>query len=275
MVSSGCGGSADPPGDATVADVSDASSDAPRVAPDATAAAPCSLAGSGRLRVTLSIDPTLVRPLGDIWLAARCGDGDQDRSVRVLRWNQESSQTFEGLGPGAWRVYASSFVSPGAWSSRVTLGPSTTAAVPVTLQGGLPPLTVLRVGGEMPNTMVTSAAGVDFAGRDIAPPGGNAPVGRLETSVIETPDGLLLTALVRNACSRAPCANLVVQGVEVRSLDADVPTDVASLRVEAMTVTPGEIQTFRPLLLRGRRADATHAIHVALFGSITAPRSSP
>lgn len=251
--------------------------DVPGVVTDAPSPAPCALGGTGRLRVTVSIDPTLDHSRADIWLAARCGEGEQDRPVRVLRWNRESTQTFEGLGPGSYQVFASSFLSPGAWSSRVTLGAGTTAAVPVTLQGGASTLATLRTGGESPNAPSRDIAGIFVSSLAITTPTATAPIGRLDVSVTPATDGgLIVQSLIRNTCATQPCARFELQGIEVRTAAGEAPGDLSTLRVEPVVVRAGDVVPVRPMLVRGQAPDAAHTLEVAVFGTVLpAVRSAP
>ncbi len=270
-LAAGCGSTA------PVVDVADAGVDA--AVADVAPPGPCSTHGAGRLRVTVSLDPSIDRNRADVWLAARCGA--QTSPVQVLRWDGSSSQSLEGLGPGSWQVYASSFLAPGAWSPRVDLAGAATAAVTVTLQGNAPVLGRYdsATGGDA-GVPPTGDAGVtvDAGGlpggtwRGVAPVSDpdDGTVGWLEVSAGPAGAGMVAVQLVvRNACTAAPCPSLSLTAAEARTLDGDTPVDLGAIRYAGAPVALGVGESAplpQPIVLRGGVPDGRHGLQVALFG---------
>jgi hypothetical protein len=211
--------------------------------------------------VNVQLDPALDRRRMDVWLLARCGS---DPPSRIVRWDRSPSQTLEGLGVGTWRVFASAFVAPGVWSDPVALEGVSTVAVPVALHADTRLLTVWR-----------SADTADAGSRPRVPirdPSEVLTLGWLELSVAPAMEGFVrIEAQVRNACSTAPCPMLVLHSAEARSLDRDMPVDLATVRLADTALAMGESYTVpSALVLRAPTAQST-SLQVALYGDLPTP----
>lgn len=187
---------------------------------EAGTGAPCGY-GAGRLRVAIALDPALERRGPDVWLALHC-DG-QDRALRVVRWDRSMSEVIDGLGPGRYRLFGSSFVAPGVWSSPVEVSNDSTVAVPMTLPLGGAVLGAVSMGDFTP-----SRGGALIARKSLRPAGVTAEVGSLEVTVtaIENSPEVSVHATVVNTC-RESCPTVVLQSVEARSRMGMQPLDLA------------------------------------------------
>lgn len=237
----------------------DASQDSPLAAPPD--AGTCAV-GNSRLRVNVQLDPALDRRRMDVWLVARCGS---DPPSRIVRWDRSPSQTLDGLGAGTWRVYASAFVAPGAWSDAVTLEGVSTVTVPVALRADARLLTAWR-SDETPDA--GSRARVPI--RD---PSEAVTLGWLELTYTPAMEGFVrVEALVRNACTAEPCPPLALHSVEARSVDGETPVDLAVVRLQDAFVGVGGSYTVpSPMVLRAPGPMPGRGLQVALYGDLPPP----
>lgn len=231
---------------------------------DEGVSAPCGR-GSGRLRVAIALDPALERRNPDVWLAVRCGMGEPP--ARVVRWDRSASQVIDGLGPGEYRVFGSSFAAPGAWSAPVRLGELATAAVPMTLPSEGTTLGVVSSADLRP------AEGGAWTGRrTLMPAGVTTAAGVLEVTVVPSPSTSTISvqAVVRNNCT-ASCPTLVPHSVEVRTLDQGEPVGLAVARFDGgAPLDPGYSASLpQALTLPGRVPDGRYGIEVALLGQVS------
>lgn len=276
----------------------DAAADA--TAPRDDASAPCSNDGEGRLRVSVSLAPSLAARSSDVWLAVHCDDGALP--VRLVRWDGSATQILDGFGPGAWRVFGATFLSPGAWSTTATLDGVATAAVSLTLdaEGAL----LAQAGSAATNNGVdagapdapaadASAPPADAAagGSDaripadaaVAPPSWSARVALREVAGGPSLGSASLTAYaldretlevrvtVQSLCAQPPCADLALHSVEARTADGATPTGFARTRFETPTLAYGASTVTMPhLVLRGALPDALRSLQVAVYSAAPA-----
>ncbi|MEZ4409127.1 MAG: hypothetical protein R3A52_22045 [Polyangiales bacterium] len=233
------------------------------------AAPPCGR-GSGRLRVAIALDPALERRSPDVWLAVRCGASETP--ARVVRWDRSTSQVIDGLGPGDYRVFGSSFVAPGAWSAPVALRDLATAAVPMTL-----PSEGTSLGAVNSPDLRPAEGGAWMGRRTLMPAGVTTAVGVLEVTVVPSPatSTVSVQAVVRNNCT-ASCPTVVLHSVEVRTLDQGEPVGLAVGRFAGTDpLAPGESATLpQALTLAGRVPDGRYGVEVSLLGQVSTTASN-
>lgn len=281
----GCGASALATDDGAAPE--DAAADA-SLTEGAPAAAPCSLGGTGRLRVALTLDTALQRRSPEVWLSTRCGA--DDREVRIVRWDRAETMVLDGFGPGAYTVVASSFLAAPARTARVDLGVRATASLSVTLPAEPVALAMVRAGA--------GVAGVLDAGvlRDAAAPAfdaarpawtaratideeGYGGVGSVDVDAQQVSDETLeLRVLVRNTCAAtnlSTCPALQLGGAEVRALLGDAPRGMGVGEFERTRLAPGESTSLlRAISLRGSLPGEQSALHVAVHGAVVRPAAS-
>lgn len=277
----GCG--AEPPGVSVV----DASIDAPEVnlAEDVAPAAPCSLGGTGRLRVAVTLDPQLVRRAPEVWLSTRCGE--DDRELRLVRWDRSPTMVLDGFGPGQYSVVASSFVAPSARTARTVLDPRSTASLSVTLLDEPAAIGIVRAGAGVSGAVdagarrdgavATSDGGARpswIARASVDAPAGTNAVGGVDVEGVQVAeDAIELRVVVRNVCAATASACPVIElaGAEARSLVNNAPVGQIEGRFDRPRLFGGESATLlRPLALRGLLPSERSAVHVAVHGLIRA-----
>ncbi|MEZ4390112.1 MAG: hypothetical protein R3A48_03365 [Polyangiales bacterium] len=250
---------------------------------DVAPSEPCSLGGTGRLRVAVTLDPLLMRRAPEVWLSARCGS--DDRELRVVRWDRSPSMVLDGFGPGAYSVVASSFIAAPARTARIDLDPRSTASLSVTLPGEPAALAVVRAGGAgaadaglaRPDGAVVEGDGgarPSWSGRvaiDGTP--GAAALGSVEVDAVQASESAIeLRVVVRNTCATSACPAIVLAGAEARALLGDVPTGVAEGRFDRPQILAGESSALvEPISLRGALPGAQGALHLAVYGVVRAP----
>ena len=272
----GCGsggatdGGVDAGADASVADIAAPFLD---VAPNAQ----CASQGTGRLRVTVSLDPSFDLQTAEVWLGLRCGNHPISR---VVRWDRSATQVIDGLGPGSYRVYGSSFLAPGAWSSPVLLGNAVTAAVPVTLQAEGEVLATYSStrGGPDASVDATTAGGTWQQQVVIRERGSGVMLGmatidaRPVTLDPVGPDagaspGLSVNVTVANTCATPPCAPLRPLAAEVRALVGETPVGVGMERFTNRALEAGMNATLaEPVVLRAMPPGGESALQVVIYG---------
>ncbi len=195
---------------------------------------PCANGGAGRLRVSVSLAPTLATRPADVWLALACGDSPDP--VRIVRWDGSATQTLDGFGPGTWRVYASTFVTPGAWSTTATIGSGVaTAAVSLTLSGD----GSLLAQTDTATASADAGAPSDAGALDATPPD-DLPLPARDAAVEDAPsrDASVSDASVSDASvSDASASDASASDASVS--DASVAPPVWSTRVALRDATTG------------------------------------
>lgn len=273
LAAAGCGGAAGDP--APLADAS-AGSDAPGAAGLlAPPPPPCSAEGTGRLRVSLGLDPGLAVRSPEVWLLVRCGLGAGFE--RVLRWDRAATQTIDALGPGPYEVIGSSFVAPWSPSTRVVLADGATAAVSVTLPPGPPVLAHLRSGagaGGADGAAAVWRASVPLLSGDDAPSAASLDV-EARPFVGDPPaEGdaafVSVTAVARNPCASGQCPPYTLRALEIRTRAGDAPTGLQGYRFGVGgRLAAGESRSVpRPVVVRGAMPDDGHGIELVLYGDV-------
>lgn len=254
-------------------------------AEDVAPAAPCSLGGTGRLRVAVTLDPQLMRRGPEVWLSARCG-GD-DRELRVVRWDRSPTMVLDGFGPGSYSVVASSFVAASARTARIDLDPRSTASLSVTLLGEPAAIAVVRAGAgvagavdaglSLPDGAVPAGDGgarASWSGR-VAIDGmpGAAALGSVEVEAVQASESAMeLRVYVRNTCATSACPSIQLAGVEARTLLRAAPTGVGEGQFDHPQILAGESAALvAPISLRGVLPGEQGALHVAIYGLVRAP----
>ncbi len=273
----------------------DAAVDSSPVTPLDVPSAPCSNTGTGRLRVSVSLAPSLAARSSDVWLAVQCGESSTP--VRIVRWDGSATQTLDGFGPGMWRVFASTLLSPGAFSNTVTLSTGVaTAALSLTLdeEGAVLALAGSNTGQStdagVPDASSTDASAADADGggtSDAALPSWSARVAMRDA--VDSPslgwatvtaypvdgDSVEVRVTVQNLCAQPPCAALTLHSVEARTALDGTPTGFARTPFETPTLAYGASTVTSPhLVLRGALPDAHHTLQVAVYSVAPAPRST-
>jgi hypothetical protein len=279
----GCGSGADPsndPVDASApADVGAFAADSPAAAADVAARPlPCSANGSGRLRVSLGLDPGLAMRNPEVWLLVRCGQGAG--SERVLRWDRSATQTIDALGPGSYEVIGSSFLAPWSSSTRAMLADGATAAVTLTLPPTPPALAQLRSAalphgappvwrGSTPLISGTTAASVATLEVEAAPYVGSPPAATDREFVS-------VSAVVRNPCASGQCAPYVLRALEIRTRAGDAPTGLLGFAFpDGERLEPGESKSVpQALVVRGAMPDDAHGLELVLYGEVVRPENA-
>jgi hypothetical protein len=276
LATAGCGAS--PPPDE---DPSDAGSRAADVAaydtsavplPDRAAPAPCAATGTGRLRVSLGLDPGLTVRAPDVWLMVRCAGGNG--SERVLRWDRNATQVLDALAPGSYEVRGSSFVAPWSSSTRVMLDDGATVAVSLTLPPSPAPLAQLRSEAALVAEATVWRGSVPFA--TIGSTGSGASLEVESRPYVSDPPAatdagfLSVTAVARNQCATGACTPYVLRALEIRTRTDGEPTGLAGFAFpEGERLDPGESKSVpQPLLVRGAMPDLTHRIELVLYGEV-------
>lgn len=283
---SGCGASALPVDDAAV--TADAALSADVAPDDAPAASPCSLGGTGRLRVALTLDTALQRRAPEVWLSTRCGA--DDREVRLVRWDRSDTMVLDGFGPGPYTVVASSFLAAPARTARVDLGARATASLSVTLPAEPVALATVRAGAGVAGVLdagalsdaaapASDAARPAWSARATIDEAGYGGVGSVDVDAQQvTEETLELRVLVRNTCAAsntATCPVLQLGGAEVRALLGDAPRGTGIGEFERARLGPGESTTLvRAISLRGSLPGEQSALHVAVHGAVTRPAAA-
>ena len=261
---------------------------------DASTSPPCSNSGTGRLRVSLSLAPSLASRSADVWLAVQCGDSQSP--VRIVRWDGSATQTLDGFGPGVWRVFASTLLAPGAWSNTATLGRGVaTAALSLTLDGEGAVLALAGSGtpsptdAGVPDAPVADASVPDAGGggADATTPSWSARIAMRDSTDGPSLGWASLTAYplgesdvevrvaVQNLCVQAPCAALTLHSVEARTSRNGTPVGFARGVFETPTLTYGASTVTMPhLVLRGALPDALHTLQIAVYSTAPAPRTA-
>jgi hypothetical protein len=289
LTCAGCLQLAAPPADEPLPQP-DAATDASPTSPLDASAPPCSNGGAGRLRVSLSLAPSLAARSSDVWLAVQCGDGATP--VRIVRWDGSATQTLDGFGPGVWRVYASTLLAPGAWSNTATLGANVaTAALSLTLDGEGAVLalagsgTPTPVDAGTPDGYAPDASAPD-ASADATPPAWSARIAMRDSadgpslgwaSLTAYPlgaDTVEVRVAVQNLCAQAPCAALTLHSVEARTSLDGTPVGFARGVFQTPTLAYGASTVTSPhLVLRGALPDARRTLQIAVYS--TAPAARP
>lgn len=283
----GCGASALQTDDGAVATDASATSEV-SVSDDATPAAPCSLGGTGRLRVALTLDPALQRRAPEVWLSTRCGD--DDREVRLVRWDRADTMVLDGFGPGAYTVVASSFLAAPARTARVDLGSRATASLSVTLPAEPVALATVRAGAGVAGVLdagvardaeapTLDAARPAWSARAIIDEAGYGGVGSVDVDAQQVSDETLeLRVLVRNTCAASntsTCPVLQLGDAEVRALLGDAPRGSGVGEFERTRLAPGESSSLlRAISVRGSLPGEQSALHVAVHGAVVRPAAS-
>lgn len=288
----GCG-AAERPAANDAAAPQDAAVDAPVEV--ASPARPCALGGTGRLRVSVALDPALERRAPEVWLAARC---DHGHDVRLVRWDRSPAMLLDGFGPGEYTVFASSFVAAPTTSARVSIDPVSTASLSVTLAAEPAAIGTLQAGGvgvavdagllvrpDASRGDVDATAPPAWTARSfITDPDSGMSLGSVEVEAAPVEDlddaasdpRVAVRVVVRNTCSPGgggACGALALHGAEVRALDGETPRGVGAGAFVSASVAPGESTAMeRPIVLRGALPDAQHALRVAVFGAL--PRAA-
>lgn len=277
MAAAGCGsgdGGADPSDAGASADLG-GRSDVARV--DTGPVVLCG-AGDGRLRITTSVDPEVAGGNPDLWLSLRCGD--DDRAIRTWRPMAAMAETLEGLGAGNYRVFVSSGVAPGQYSSRVSLDGRGTSALAVTAAAG--PTVLATAASDAPRVGADAGASVIpgwMASVVVTEPSARQPVALLDlvASPLSTGDAgaasrVALQATVRSTCA-APCPAVTLHSIEVRALREQMPEAVESVRFEDATVLrAGERKTLpRSVILNVPSPDMLNVLRVVLYGEAGSP----
>lgn len=247
---------------------------------DVDPSAQCASQGTGRLRVTVSLDPSFDLQTAEVWLGLRCGSHPISR---VVRWDRSATQVIDGLGPGSYRVYGSSFLAPGAWSSAVLLGNAVTAAVPVTLQAEGEVLVSYSSTRGGPDASVDAAtAGGAWQRQVVIRERGSGVM--LGTATIEArpitldpvgPDagalpGLSVNVTVANTCATPPCAPLRPVAAEVRALVGETPVGVGMERFTTHALEAGTHAALaEPVVLRAMPPGGESALQVVIYGERT------
>lgn len=282
-------------GDATRATASDAgaSSDvalADGAPEDVPPARPCALGGTGRLRVSVALDPGLERREPEVWLSARCGE--DDREVRLVRWDRSPAMVLDGFGPGAYTVFASSFLGAPSTSARTEIDAVSTASLSVTLSAEPGAIATLQAGGAggAVDAGVAPRGDAGAGAADVAAvpswsartyitdPETSASLGSVEVEAVPAEradeDGgarVAVRVVVRNTCSLtggAGCGTIALHGAEVRSLDGETPRGLGAGAFVTTTLSAGESASMvRPMVIRGALPDAQHALRVAVYGA--------
>jgi hypothetical protein len=239
--------------------------------------------GQGRLRVSVSLAPTLVERTADVWLAVHCDDAAQP--IRIVRWDRSATQSIEGLGPGMYRVFGASFLAPGTWSTTTTLGGVSTSAVSLTLDAnGVPIANVVSSsasgdgGGVTPDAAIADAAVKDVvdelpvrtrwetrvALRETA---GGPSLGTVTITTRPASDTEIeIRAVVQNLCAQPPCRPLRLSTIEARTTNREAPVGLSQGVFDSPTLESGaSTATMRPLMLRGSLPDAERALQVVVF----------
>jgi len=242
---------------------------------DLAALAPCAPGGTGRLRVSLGLDPGLALRSPEVWLLVRCGPGGAFE--RVLRWDRTATQTIDALGAGSYEVVGSSFVAPWSSSPRALLGEGATAAVSITLPPAPSPLAQLRSAASANGAQVPWRASVSLASGSTA-----ASVASLEVEVqpyVGTPPAasdagfLSVTAVVRNPCANGQCPAYLLRALEIRTRAGDAPTGLQGYRFpDGERLEAGESKSVpQPVVVRGALPDETHGVELVLYGEVVLP----
>lgn len=267
----------------------DAAVDAADVAAADVSTTPCAQDGAGRLRVAVSLAPSLLERTADVWLAVQCNEGASP--VRLVRWDRSPTQILDGFGPGTYRVFGSSFLAPGRWSTMAALEGVATSAVSLTLpsDGAL----LASVSSERPAGAVDAgevdAGEVDAGASEPDVHDGSAvPVWEARAPLRDAVDGpvigwmsvvarasasntIELRVVVQNVCATTTCRPITLISAEARSLDGDVPHGFAAADFENPTLAHGASTSLsRPLVLAGSLPDAQHKVQVALY-AVAAP----
>lgn len=255
---------------------------------------PCSQRGAGRLRVSVSLAPSLAGRTADVWLAVHCDNGPEP--LRLVRWDGSASQTLDGFGPGTYRVFGSTFLAPGSWSTTAALEGVSTSAVSLTLGGDGAQVAYASGGGPSPpspdagvqdaaardasagdaGTAVGDAAGLtpDWMSRmQVRDPATGASLGMATATARAVPGGALeVRVVVQNLCREPGCAPIELLAAEARATEGDAPTGFASGGFNVSSVGYGMAAvTDQPLRLRGSLPDARHGLQVAVYAATPAP----
>lgn len=253
----------------------------------------CEGTGTGRLRVTLSLDPDVATRSPEVWLVARCGD---DPNPRVVRWDGTATQVLGDLPPGVWRVYASPQLAPGEWSAPVRLEPGATAVVPVTVRQDA------RLLGSVAAMSLASDAGVDAGALDggaatawratfpLSDPATRRALGEVEISTVplraHSADGgvsgdlgalgnllngrIAVQLTVRSRCDAPPCPGVELHSAELRTSVEGRPVDLASEAfATGATLRAGEhVDLPRTVIARGLLPDGRYGMRLSVFGAV-------
>lgn len=293
---SGCVGA--PDGDADAAPAATDGGSTPydaSVSPPGDGAAPkgepCGT-GRGRLRVTVSLDPEVALQEPDVWLSLRCGPAESP--VRLVRWARPGVHVLDGLGPGLYRLYASSQVAPGQWSPQVGVEGAATVALPLTVASeaavlggaasddlGEADAGVLHLDAGLPDARLPDAALAPAVWRrsgGLLDPGSRQAVGTVEVEALALDGGvdageprMAVQATLRSACATPPCPALSLHSVELRLSEGEAPIAVASMRFEDGTRLDagGRFVLPRPLLLPGRLPGGARVLRLTVYGDVS------
>jgi hypothetical protein len=243
--------------------------------------------GQGRLRVSVSLAPTLVERTADVWLAVHCDDATQP--LRIVRWDRSATQSIEGLGPGMYRVFGASFLAPGAWSTTTTLEGVSTSAVSLTLEAnGVAVANVVSSsvsedgGGVMPDAAIADVLVTDVVDELPVRTGWETRVALRETAGGPSLGTVTITtrpasdteievrALVQNLCAQPPCRPLRLSAIEARTTNRESPVGLSQGVFESPILLSGaSTATMNPLVLRGSLPDSSRALQVVVFAQTT------
>jgi hypothetical protein len=218
--------------------------------------------GTGRLRVSVSLDPSLVGRTSDVWLAVQCNNGTGP--VRIVRWDGSATQTLDGFGPGTYRVFGSSFLAPGQWSNTATLSGVATAAVSLTLgsEGAL----LASVNETTPPSDGGGAPGEWTMRVPVREMNGAPMLGQATVVARAIGADLEVRVVVQNQCGASVCAPLMLHSVEARALEGTVPTGFAWANFASPMVLQGALSASAAMRLRAMLPNAAHALQVAVYG---------
>jgi hypothetical protein len=256
--------------------------------------ASCLAAGSAQLNVMLDTAPGLQIDRSEVWIAAMCIAGSEERPVRIVRADPTGHATIiAGLGAGPYVVRVSALVVPGIASTRIDLRAGATALTSLTLAPGDPPLALLRA---MP---VVTDGGFDASARDagldaavadaMAPPSDSGPSANVlttrivragTTDVLGTAEALLeprdrtsfdVTVRVTAAADCAACTRLDLAGLELRSTHMGDPLGFAVSTFDYDAIAPGYTATSVRRTLQGTLDDPNLGFALAVFGGPSDP----
>ena len=246
----------------------------------------CLSTGTGQVRVMLQMAPGLNINPTDVWVAAMCQMGTEERAVRVVRADATGGvTTLSGLGPGSYIIRASGFVVQGVASSVLDLAAGATNITSLSLVPGVAALGVVHAAPAATDGGL-DASGLDASESDtIAPPVDSGSTGQtfstrimrtgstdilgMAEAVLQPRDSTSFDIVVRVTsmnCTQG-CARIGLTGAEIRSTNHGDPLDYAITQFDLDAIAPGYVATTQRRTINGNLDSVDLGVAVAVYGA--------
>ncbi len=245
----------------------------------------CFETGTGQVRVMLQLAPGLDVARSEVWVAAMCLTGSDERAVRVVRADPSGAPTvLAGLGAGSYVVRASAGIVPSVASPRLDLAAGANTVTSLTLVPADAPLVQFRaaplvVDGGLDASVLDAAIDAALPAMDAGPspggitlearvvrPGGTDVIG-IAHALIQPRDATSFDVTVRVAANDCIlCSRIGLLGAEIRTTQRGDPLGFAITRFDYDAISPGFTATTDRRTVTGLLGGADLGLSIAVFG---------